>query len=106
MTCAKWHTGLVTARPKREPPKVAASPVFAPPLLSFGTRAKRAYMDTTRVNKYGKQVPARDEVIVSQGLLTGREAEKLAVEVAEDTGHDHNEIRVEVYERGETPPMT
>ena len=71
--------------------------------ISTGVRAKAGYIRTKRYNKNGKVVAAKDHMMVSAGMHSAKEMEKLMLETAEATGADHTQIVVETYQNGEAP---
>ena len=66
-------------------------------------RAKAGYIATTRVDKAGRVVPARDHVVVSKGIYSGKEMERAMREVAAEVGAPESAIRIETYKKGEAP---
>ena len=69
------------------------------------TRAKVAYFEESRPDKYGKRKPSkvRQDIIVSNGVFSSKEIEKEAVRLAGEHGYDENSIRIEAYQAGEAP---
>lgn len=67
------------------------------------TRAKRGWIETTRVRKDGKTVPAKQHMVVSEGMYSTKEMEKVMQDVAKDVGADSSQIRVEYYNHGDAP---
>ena len=66
-------------------------------------RAKAGWIETTRLDKAGRTVPARDHVVVSEGLYTAREMERAMRDVAREVGAPESAIRISTYQRGESP---
>ena len=67
------------------------------------TRAKSGYFETERIDKSGRLVKARQDVVVSAGSFSSKEMEKTMLQIAKDTGSDPNKIRIEAYKNGESP---
>lgn len=65
------------------------------------TRAKRGYIETTRVDKGGRTVKAKDHLFVSAGMHSTKEMEQVMIKVAKDVGASENQIRVESFNKGE-----
>lgn len=74
--------------------------------VNTGSRAKSAHIAVKRKNKYGKDVPARDEVIPLLGAMSGKEAEREITRVAEEQGYEVDRVRIDTYARSADAPMT
>lgn len=74
--------------------------------VNTGSRAKSAHVAVKRKNKYGKEVPARDEVIPLMGAMSGKEAEREIVRVAEEQGYELDSVRIDTYAKSIDAPMT
>ena len=72
-------------------------------LITEQVRAKSGYIATTRRDKAGRLVPARDHVVVSEGVMTAKEMEHAMRDVAHEVGANENDIRVETYQHGQSP---
>lgn len=66
-------------------------------------RAKAGYIRTTRIDKAGRTVPARDHVVTAQGLLTADEMHRAMETVAKEVGANPRDIAIEVYQNGDSP---
>jgi hypothetical protein len=73
------------------------------PEISPGVRAKNGYIEVKRRDKGGRVVKARDHVITSQGMFSGKEMETEMRRVAEDVGASEDQIRIETYQLGDAP---
>ena len=73
------------------------------PEVIHPTRAKSGWIETTREDKSGRKVKARDHMLASQGMLTTKEMEKEMMQVADDVGATYDQIRVEYYQNGDAP---
>ena len=67
------------------------------------TRAKVGYFATKRIDKGGRLVDAKQDIVVSAGAFSTKEMEKEMLRIADDTGSDPNKIRIESYKHGEAP---
>lgn len=72
-------------------------------LITEQVRAKAGYIATTRIDKAGRVVPARDHIVVAEGVMTAKEMEKAMRDVARDVGASESDIRIETYRKGESP---
>ena len=72
-------------------------------LITEQVRAKAGYIATTRKDKAGRTVPAKDHMVVSAGMMTGKEMEKAMRDVARSVGADESQIRIETYAHGQSP---
>lgn len=68
-----------------------------------GTRAERGYIAIKRKNKYGKEVPAQDHAVVSNGMFSTKEMERVMQDVAQEVGASEDQIRIEAYPDGKAP---
>lgn len=67
------------------------------------TRAKTGYIEGERRRKDGSIVKTRQHVVVSEGMHSTKEMEKVMRDVARDVGADESRIRIEAYKHGEAP---
>lgn len=74
------------------------------PEISMGVRAKAGYVLVDRVGKDGKVHQAKDHVVVSDGMYSAKELEREMTRVAESEGLSADRVRIETYDKGETPP--
>ena len=74
-----------------------------PELITDQVRAKAGWIETTRTDKAGRTVKARDHVVVSAGTMTGKEMEKAMRDVAREVGANESQIRLSTYAKGESP---
>lgn len=72
-------------------------------LITDKARAKAGYIKTTRIDKAGRTVPARDHVVVASGTMTADEMHKAMLDVAHQVGADESQIGIEVYAKGASP---
>ena len=72
-------------------------------LVTDKSRAKAGYIKTTRIDKAGRTVPARDHVVVGAGTFTADEMHKAMLDVAHEVGADESAIGIEVYKKGQSP---
>ena len=66
-------------------------------------RAKAGYLEVTRKNKYGKEVAAKDHMVVSEGMHSAKEMEKIMVGIAHEQGISEDAIRIDTYKAGRAP---
>lgn len=72
-----------------------------------GVRAKSGWIETTRVRKDGKRVKARQHAVTGlAGKYSAKEMERQMIQIADENGYDHRQIRMETYELGEAPVET
>lgn len=74
------------------------------PEVSMGVRAKGGYILVDRKGKDGRVHQAKDHVVFSDGMYSAKELERELVRVAESEGISPDRVRIETYDRGETPP--
>lgn len=69
------------------------------------TRAKKGYIEVQRQSKYGQNKPTnvKQHIVVSEGMLSSKEMERVMRDVAADAGVSEDQIRIETYQHGEAP---
>ena len=73
-------------------------------MAGAGTRAKRGYIKGLRYDKAGRVRPARLHPIPGlAGAISGKEMEKMMLQVADEQGLSASDIVIETYEKGEAP---
>lgn len=72
-------------------------------LITEQVRAKSIYMDVPRVDKGGRVHTVRNHIVPDVGTLTGKEAEKVALDMAAELGVDESRMHVETYAKGKAP---
>ena len=72
-----------------------------------GVRAKSGWIETTRVRKDGKRVKARQHAVTGlAGKYSAKEMERQMIQIADENGYHHSQIRMETYELGDAPVET
>lgn len=72
-----------------------------------GVRAKSGWIETTRTRKDGKRVKARQHAVTGlAGKYSAKEMERQMIQIADENGYHHSQIRMETYEHGEAPVET
>lgn len=72
-----------------------------------GVRAKRGYIETKRFNKNGKPVKAQVHNVTGLGgAISGKEMERMMMDIADEHGASYDDIRIETYEHGDAPVET
>lgn len=68
-------------------------------------RAKSAYVEVERKDKYGERKPrkVKQHIDIGAGMFSGKEMEKIAVEKAKELGVPEDAIKIETYKKGEAP---
>ena len=74
-----------------------------PEIVANPVRAQSGWIETTRKDKAGRTVKARDHVVVSNGMYSANEMEKAMRDVAHEVGADESAIRIKTYSKGESP---
>ena len=74
-----------------------------PELITEQVRAKSIYMDQQRVDKMGRTHTVRNHIVPDVGTLSGKEAEKIAIDMATELGVDESRMHVETYAKGKAP---
>lgn len=72
-------------------------------IITEQVRAKAVYVDQERVDKAGRVHTVRNHIIPSMGMHSGREAERMAVELADELGVDEGRVHVDMYDKGKAP---
>lgn len=72
-------------------------------LITDKVRAKAGWINTTRIDKAGRKVPARDHVVVAAGAMTADEMHRAMRDVAKSVGADERSIGIETYQHGDSP---
>lgn len=67
------------------------------------TRAKSGYIVGERIRKNGTITRTRQHVVVSEGMHSTKEMEKVMRDVARDVGANENRIVIEAYPHGVAP---
>lgn len=73
------------------------------------TRAKRAYLKVRKRNKYGKPYVGQNEVVVSHGMFSAKEAHRELQKAADEASAEGQEVVdavIEGYDRGENPELS
>ena len=72
-----------------------------------GVRAKSGWIETTRLRKDGKRVKARQHAVTGlAGKYSAKEMERQMIQIADEVGVSHKQIRMETYEQGDAPIET
>ena len=66
-------------------------------------RAKAGYIEEKRKDKSGRTVPAKQHMVVSEGMHTAKEMEQIMVGIAKEVGADESQIRIDTYKQGRAP---
>lgn len=68
-------------------------------------RAKVAYLEVEKTDKIGRKFVGRDEITISQGMYSAREAQRDIDRAVEHSEYKVLDAVVETYEDGEVPAL-